>query len=128
MGDVALYARVEALENEVSYLRSELGLSIHSTHIRALRDLGLSTHHARVVMALRSAKGRTLSVFQIGDAADLTPLSAKVSVCESRRWVPGIVNQRGAGYHLTKEGQAFVDDILEREIASCGGLATVSHE
>lgn len=133
MDDKALHTRVAELEEECAYLKSELGLSIRSTQIRALVDLGMGAHHARVVLALLAAKGRTLSVFQIGDAADLTPLSAKIITCQTRRWVPGVENQRSdgsqaGGYHLTPDGQAFVGEILRQCAALREGLATASRE
>lgn len=132
MDEKALHRRVAELEDECAYLKSELGLSIRATQVRALVDLGMGAHHARVILALRAAKGRTLSVFQIGDAADLTPLSAKIITCQARKWAPGIENRRAdqglGGYHLNREGQAFVDDILRQCAALCEGPATASLE
>ena len=112
------------MEEEIAYLRSEVGLSIRSTQIRALTDIGMASHHAKVVLALRGAKGRTLSVFQVAEAAGLTPGSAKTTVCAAKRWVPGIKNQRGAGYYFTKEGQEWVDDLLRQDAALSAEPAT----
>ena len=122
--DKPLHQRMADMEEELAYLRSEVGLSIRSTQIRVLKDLGMGSHHARVILALRAARGRTLSVFQVAEAADLTPGSAKTVVCAAKRWLPMIKNQRGAGYYLTKEGQEWVDETLRNDSAPCAEPAT----
>jgi hypothetical protein len=128
MDDKSLAARVAELEEVVAYLKSELGLSIHESHVSALTGHGLERGQARAVMALHDAKGRTLSVFQIGDAASLQPQCVKQSVCRARRLIPGIKTEYGRGYFLTIEGQTYVQRLLRGDPASSGGPATASGE
>lgn len=124
---LSLAKRVAELEEVVAYLKSELGLSIAETNVSALTAIGLERGQARAVMAMYDAKGRTLSVFQIGDAASLEPACVKQAVCRARRCIPGIKTEYGRGYSLTIVGQTYVQRLLrEHTRASEGELATAS--
>ena len=113
-----LEERVADLEEEVAYLKSELGLSSDLTKVAALMDCGLTRGEARAVVALRSTNGRVLSRSQVADATGLTDQTVKVVVCRVSNKMAGIETARGLGYRLTSEGMRWVDDHLSLSVAA----------
>lgn len=118
----------EELEEEVAYLRSELGITDDATSIAALRDTyGLPPAASRVLMSLYLARGRVLSKDQISDSLPVVTRDtwserklADVYVCRIRAKIghAAIKTAWGAGYYLTPEGIAKVDAALaERKAA-----------
>lgn len=110
----SLEERVAELEEEVAYLKRELGLSLHLSHLRALTAQGLTLGEARVILALYHAKGRPLNADQIADATNRMPASIKVLVCRARRAEFGVETRYGLGYSLNTESRAHVAEILEQ--------------
>lgn len=123
--------RCEQLEEEVAYLKAELGLVVGSDDIQALRgamrDAGSPdrigrTSPASVVMALYRAKGRTLSKYQLMEAIpprdraedDRNEKIVDVWICRARKGIgrDALENIWGKGYRLTPVGMARVAAIL----------------
>lgn len=120
--------RCDELEEEVAYLRSELGLVRDSDVIARLRDHmrgvedagGHRPHGAQVVAALYAAKGRPLTRLQLLDACPSRTGSDErgtrlidVWVYHARRSLgrDAIANVWGSGYRLTEIGMAKVGEI-----------------
>lgn len=109
----SLEQRVEELEEEVAYLRRELGLSVEASKVGFLRSLGVTRAEARVLLVLHAAQGRTLSIFQIADAAGYSPDGIKIHISRLRVLFPEIRTDRGLGYSLPSLGHDHVSSILK---------------
>ena len=113
----------EELEEEVHYLRSELGLTTHDSAVGDVkRATGLSDAPARVFLALYQAKGRTLAKHHILDAVpaqrtngDRDPKLADVWVCRIRSatFPAAIRTVWGRGHAITPEGAEIVARAIE---------------
>lgn len=69
--------RCAELEEEVAYLKGELGLSIDTTLNNELRDRhNLSPSDARLLCVLSDAKGRVLSRVQLAEAIGSESINA----------------------------------------------------
>lgn len=123
--------RCEELEEEVAYLRSELGISINSGEVGVLRaairtlspgNRAGSVGVSRFVLALYHVHGRTLSKYQIMEA--LPPLNGgddqrdpkivDVWACAARKALgrDALENVWGRGVRLTDIGADLVGRIL----------------
>lgn len=103
-------ARCEAMQEEVAYLRSELGLQLDATRLAALRrEFGLSEHKARMVLVLFNAKGRVVSNAQLEDALPCKYREERSSnfinatLSQLRRQIgkESIENVFGSGYRIS---------------------------
>lgn len=127
--------RCADLEEQVAYLRSELGFQADNEAYRKLRSylvyrqsrVGRASA-VRVVLALYGAKGRTLTRDQLLDA--VPPRSGEederqlktidVWVCFARRALgkAAIESVWGRGYRLTEAGMAAVAGIMDGSITA----------
>ena len=125
-------ARCEQLEEEVAFLKSELGQGTADGDLQALRmamrhvagrnRIGRSSP-AAVVLTLYRAHGRILSKHQLMEALppraggddDRIPKIVDVWVCRARIGIgrDSIENVWGRGYRLTPVGMARVAEILQ---------------
>jgi DNA-binding response OmpR family regulator len=111
--------RVAELEEEVAYLKSELGLSIEATRIDAVkRAIGVPPRCAKLLLALHDAHGRVLRVHQleaaIGGEDDRIAGSKIVNVLVWRLRRAGdlVRNTWGLGYAITPLGAERVRQAL----------------
>ncbi len=110
--------RFEALEAEVAYLRSELGLDLNEERIAFFCDrLNLMPTAGRMLDALYQAKGRPLSIQRLLDAmnsADETGKGVGVRVCHIRKVLgfEAIATRWSRGYSLTPAGMQRVNALL----------------
>jgi DNA-binding winged helix-turn-helix (wHTH) protein len=115
--------RCEELEEEVAYLRSEMGLEIGAGQIATIRQaFNLSPACARLLLVLHRASGRVMSRLQMLDALparydgheDRDERIVNVHVSRIRQAVgPGFIrNEWGKGYHLTAEGMNIIGTAL----------------
>lgn len=113
----------EELEEEVAYLRGELGLTISAAAVGAVKAAtGMSDGPARVLLALYHSKGRPLAKYQILDAApaqrterDRDPKLADVWINRIRE-AAGHDTVRtiwGRGHAITPDGIIVVDRALK---------------
>jgi DNA-binding response OmpR family regulator len=121
-------SRCEELEEEVAYLKSELGLQADADLIESLRramplgGLASKAHGAaHLVAALYRAHGRTLTRDQLMERLpsrngrdDRDDKLCAVYVCAARKTLghDGIQNVWGRGYRLTDAGMAKVAALL----------------
>lgn len=113
----------QELEDEVVYLRGELGLTTSASAIGAVKAAtGLSDGPARVLLALYRAKGRALAKHQILDAVpaqrtvdDRDPKLVDVWVCRVREatFPDAIKTIWGQGHAITPEGAELVAKAIE---------------
>ena len=112
------------LEEEVAYLRSELGLLADEDALLTLgRALGVSPVVARLVLALYRANGRLLTVTHLNDAVPsakgrdeyISQSFFASLVCLARRPLgrDAIETAWARGYRLSPAGMARVAAILE---------------
>lgn len=109
----------EELEDEVAFLRSEMGLSSSGTAVQLLRSgFGMDSGSARAVAALYSARGRVLTYFQIAEAmaseAEGIKRLVSVFVCRARGKLgrDAVETAWGVGYRLSPVGIAKIDAVL----------------
>lgn len=112
----------EELEEEVAYLRSEMGLANTAAAVAAVKAAtGLQDGAVRALLALYAAKGRPLAKYQILEAIpaqrghdDRDPKLADVWVNHIRRATShGVVNTLwGHGHSISPAGVALVDKAL----------------
>lgn len=117
----------EELEEEVAFLRSELGQSCSDTELLELqKGTGLRPGETQVLMALHRAKGRLVSHAALFEAApakwageDRNPEIVKVYISKIRSALgPNTIETgHGRGYRLTDEGQRAVGWALARRAA-----------
>lgn len=110
----------EELLAEIAYLRGELGLSIEATEIHRVREaLKLSPQEARLVLVLRKARGRVMTVAQVSDA--LPQIITEDRSCGAVKSVvrhirdklgDGLIGTATGGYYLTAGGIDRVDSAL----------------
>lgn len=113
----------EELEDEVVYLRGELGLTTSASAIGAVKAAtGLSDGPARVLLALYRTKGRALAKHQILDTVpaqrtidDRDPKLADVWICRIRQATcfEAVDTVWGQGYAISPTGRAIVEKALE---------------
>lgn len=121
-------ARCEELQEEVAYLRSELGLRARATDLQALREtFGLTGNEARVALILARANGRTVMRAQIEEAMparsgvdDRCSNLVSVVVNNVRRKIgkEHIPTAWAAGYAMTAAGRALVLGALAESVAA----------
>jgi DNA-binding response OmpR family regulator len=112
----------EELEEEVLFLRSELGIALEETSIQALISaLGLTRSPVRLLLALHGHQGKVASTLSLMEACahyqhDREMKIVSLWVCRLRKALghDAIENAWGKGYRLTSEGIAKVDQILEK--------------
>lgn len=113
--------RIANLEDEVAYLRSELGLAQDATKIKALKvSLGLTETEALLLHALYATRQHYLSRAQVFDATrpssrrDCTLKIVDVYVSKLRRKIGSDIIKTlwGYGYCLTPQGVALVQASL----------------
>jgi DNA-binding response OmpR family regulator len=111
----------EELEEEVAFLRSELGWSLRETDLELLvAAYPMRKSSARLVMALYRVAPRLLSVWQLDRIVEATqsedrdPKIINVMIHFARRGMgaDAIKNVWGQGYRLTPHGIALVDAAL----------------
>jgi hypothetical protein len=120
--DPADRERIAELEEEVAWLRGELGLCLEATRIDAvMRGCRIPPGPARMLLALHDAGGRVLTVAALeavlhGQGDDLVAGSKLVG---SQVWAvrarigPGVIrNAWGLGYAITPAGAARVREAL----------------
>lgn len=124
-------ARCDVLEEEIAYLRSELGLQTELTMKRGLsRSLGLSPGELSLALALYRAKGRVVTSSFLeeilpdprGNAGERTLKLVQVYVCRLRRTLgfDAIDTIWGQGYQLMPKGREIIREALEgpRQVAA----------
>lgn len=113
----------EELEEEVLYLRREMGLALDAQALAALaRAMGMSRRRgvARLVQALHQAKGRPVQNWVLEENLytaqdDRAPSNlVAVYVCHARDVLgrDAIANHRAQGYALTRVGMERVRALL----------------
>lgn len=121
-------SRCDDLEEQVAWLRSELGLQRDlATENRLCETIPRGAHAgrpqlARFVMALYAAKGRPVTRFQLLEAcppttADEDSRSEKILdvwVWRARGWLgrDAVLTLHGKGYRLSESGMAKVAALL----------------
>jgi DNA-binding response OmpR family regulator len=114
--------RIAELQEEVAYLKAELGLVEDREKVDRLRAAyGLSPGSARLLLALYAAKGALRTTYQLLDA--IPPVSGSdrdvslvsVWVCHLRRAMGRDVvkNSFGLGYRVTETGMEQVRAVIE---------------
>ena len=116
-------ARCQELEEEVRFLKRELGLDVERDKVGRLQtSLAITPHQARILYALYVARGRIITfdiLHEMIPAEDGAPRDSvevfKVQICKMRRAVGSnaIQNVWGKGYRITHLGQMVVEDALE---------------
>ncbi len=124
MAEQSLAARVADLEEQVAHLSGELGLSIKLTNIKSVMvEMRLPAGQAKIVLALHSAKGRCLSVYQLADATQIEEESIKVLINRIRNRFKEVESHRGCGYSLTEGGLRYVSTLLEASATTRRGAS-----
>ncbi|MGZ3272427.1 MAG: hypothetical protein ACXU82_03725 [Caulobacteraceae bacterium] len=111
--------RIEELEAEVAYLRSELGLQLEAADVHQVRTaLGLSLTQCRLLIALCNAKGRPMSATLLDEilpslqGKDLrsSKFVAQIVHQVRARLGQGLIRADGAGnYFATAAGIQLVE-------------------
>lgn len=123
---MTLEERIAELEEEVAYLRSELGLT-HSAGREAnfRKSLGITAQESRFLMALYDARGRMLLKTQLEDAIKRgfdgkAQKVVDVYACRVRKRIgfDAIETVWGSGYRITPKGIAIVEAIEPKERAA----------
>ena len=108
--------RIADLEEEVAYLKGELGMTVDDLALIRLMSRGLTAQEARLLLALARVHPRPLSACYLReylpaskgrkDDPDSPPNNyASVLVCNIRRKLgPVVANVYGVGYRLTEHG------------------------
>lgn len=127
-------ARCAELEEEVAYLKSELGLRRLPTDIdRLRRHFGLANGDAELLHALYAAKGRVVTRMQCMDATSSRPdredddrdlKMIDVRICRIRKPLgkDAILNVWSTGYRLSPEGIARVGAAINPNQQPQGGV------
>lgn len=120
--------RIEQLEAEIAYLRSELGLALDQRRVGVVgRALRLSPNEARISLALYHCSRGALSASQLADATerrdavreyDQHNIAVHVSHIRAKRGREFIVTLPNRTYALGPKGQAKVREALEADL--CG--------
>lgn len=108
--------RIAQLEEEVAYLREELGLSQAATKITAFRGaLGLTPYEARMTIALHAAYPRVMSKAALFDAmegsrSEVCIKIVDVYICKLRQKLGAgsITTAWGVGYALSEAGDQHI--------------------
>jgi len=114
-------ARCAELEEEVAYLKSELGLTQDTSSVHALRGrFKIDPQQARLLLTLYEANGRTLTTVFLHEAISSREHTfgsklVHVRVMRLRKVLgkPAIETLYGLGYRLSAEGRALVCSALE---------------
>jgi hypothetical protein len=124
--------RIEELEAEVAYLKSEMGLSREASDLAAVRDgLRIPRQQAQILLVLFRAYPRILTRFQVWDAIDhpysgddvYATNSINVRVSGIRKNLgQGIIHvSKGVGLGLTDMGAAKIGGCLKPSTDSSPG-------
>jgi DNA-binding response OmpR family regulator len=111
--------RIAQLEEEVAYLRSELGLAQDRERLSIIgRALGLSPAPAAILLCLYDTK-RTVSIYGLeeayGSRAQGENNIVSVYICRIRRALPGGVDTVWRlGYRLSTKGRAALDALFAK--------------
>lgn len=116
-----LEERVAGLEDEVAYLRSEMGLSVSATRVGLVRAaLKLRPGCCKMLLAMFDAKGRVLNRFQLAEAHahpnggdTLRAVNVHMCLIRKRLGQESIEGVWGVGYRLTDAGRDKLARILE---------------
>lgn len=114
--------RIEQLEEQVAYLKSELGVSLRLTdQARIMERFSLSPKAAKILMALRTSNGRLLSHDFLVET--FAPESERdkiidVYICKIRKAIgrDSVKTCWGEGFSLTEAGKTRVDQALTAPI------------
>jgi hypothetical protein len=113
-------ARIEDLEEQVAYLRSELGLAEDLTKLEAIRTrLGLTPTVGKMLLALRASNGRVLSNgflsdnFTTGKDEAGKLVHIHIHRLRSKIGPDALKTSWGQGYYLTPEGIEIVDQATQ---------------
>lgn len=106
--------RIEQLEEQVAYLKSELGLTKDASQLACLKEnLRLTDKQAEILMALRASNGRVISPgFLLDNFTNATDEKViDIHVCRIRKTIGfnTIGTVRGKGFYITSEGKSRVD-------------------
>jgi len=115
--------RCAELEDEVRFLKRELGLDVEKNKVGRLQTmLAITPHQARILYVLYAARGRIVTADALdemipaegGETRDSLEVF-KVQICKMRRAVGSnaIQNVWGKGYRITHLGQMVVEEALE---------------
>lgn len=106
-------ARCEELEDEIAWLRSELGASVDATTLAAIRGrFSLTRAQAIIVMCLFNAKCRVVSFARLAEATPVGVRSGESDcqlvrshICRIRKVVgeDAIETVRGDGWRISNE-------------------------
>lgn len=110
----------QELEDEVTFLRGEMGMLVEVEDIRAVQDRwGASPHEARTLLALHRAKGRCVSRDMLSETVPERygdrlrfPADIYVSRLRARMGKGAIETIWGRGYAITPYGAAQVESVL----------------
>jgi DNA-binding response OmpR family regulator len=115
-------AHCEQLEEQVAWLKSELGIQMDSTrHAKITKGLRLQGQTAAMVLVLYQARGRVVSQVAMNDAVpsplvgeDRGPKFVDVQICRARKVLGkgAIENIFGKGYRLSPSGMNTVATAL----------------
>lgn len=112
--------RIEALEAEVAYLRSELTRLLTADLHRTIRtELYLGPTEAALLLALWDAKGRTVGFDQLfallplsNWSGDLLPIRVYICKLRAKIGAEAIHTTKGEGYALTSKGCEVVNSAI----------------
>lgn len=105
--------RLARLEEEVAFLRRELGDMVTANQVHALRAaIGMEPQQARLVLRLYHAGGRIVPLQQLasvlGENTDAGALKVHFSRLRRRFGCDWVENAYALGYRLTPAGTAVV--------------------
>jgi len=115
--------RIEQLEEEVAYLRSELGLAQEAGQVAKLRQAGLRPTGARILLALHTSNGRVLSRGFIEDNFTSAVDSNKITdvyINGIRKAIghDAVGTAWGQGFFITEVGKQRVNQLLSNTAAN----------
>lgn len=119
----------ERLEEEIAYLRSELGIQVSLTDQASLRrEYGMPRGDAALALRLYNAHGRVVSAESLeesipsrhgGPVSDRCVKIVDVYICRIRKALgfEAIATACGLGYQMTPAGQEKIRRALETPVA-----------
>lgn len=109
--------RIAQLEEEVAYLKRELGDVLEATSVERLRrELRVEPMQARILLRLALARGRVVTQAQLMDLHDraVSPNTLRVHIHRLSRAVgTPVATAAWRGYVITPAGAAVVDRALQ---------------
>lgn len=113
--------RIAQLEADNAWLRSELGLSIRAGQVHALcRELKVTRAHAYILLALKAAGDRGLTIEQLDDRVPVSQgrpregFTVRVFIYQIRRRLGReAIDSMAGGYRLSATGAALLDPVLQ---------------